>query len=325
MSIEQFKQKLQHYLQGRLSENEQDEIDRWYDSISEDKVNPFQNQIHKQQIQQEILTVVQAHIYTEKTPVPILKQRWLVAAASVLLVCAISFFFMYSSDKGLFGLFSNHGKARYTELTTEIGDVRQFILPDSSSIWLSGNTRLRYDKDNYSSNRKVYLDRGEVFFNVHRDTLHPFVIESGDLDIKVLGTSFNVNHAGDSHRIAVDVKSGKVSVTQRKNNIAQVLVKGESLRYDPLVDGFTLLSNNPHHTDLWTSGGIFLHQATFSDLQDLVYNRYGIHLHSEKNDTDSSQYAILMPQVKSVDHLLDMICSIHQIKYRREKNEIILY
>ncbi|MNV92862.1 hypothetical protein D3C71_1874920 [compost metagenome] len=65
--------------------------------------------------------------------------------------------------------------------------------------------------------------------------------------------------------------------------------------------------------------------ANFQELKELIYNRYGLILRSDSLDTDRFSYSLLLPQVKSVDQLLHMICHIHQINFRREGNEIILH
>lgn len=98
-------------------------------------------------------------------------------------------------------------------------------LPDGSSVSLSPNSSITYPENFDGKVRNVSLS-GEGFFIVSRDTTQPFIIESGEASIRVLGTSFLVENIKDSG-VIVSVETGKVSLSQksRKNNV--ILVKGE--------------------------------------------------------------------------------------------------
>ncbi len=94
---------------------------------------------------------------------------------------------------------------------TELGQKQTIRLPDGTMAHLNAGTILSYQEPFGVDIRKVHLE-GEAFFDVIRDESKPFIIETMDLEIRVLGTSFNVNaYAGDS-RHSVAVKSGKVEV-----------------------------------------------------------------------------------------------------------------
>lgn len=83
-------------------------------------------------------------------------------------------------------------------------------LPDGSVVSLNENSTLKYPKQFIGNERNVELS-GEAFFEVKRDTLHPFMIKAADAHVKVLGTSFNVN-ALKADRVEVIVATGKVEV-----------------------------------------------------------------------------------------------------------------
>lgn len=89
----------------------------------------------------------------------------------------------------------------------KLGKVTAFLLPDSTKVWLSTGSELRYE-ENFTSNRKVRL-KGEAFFEVRKNPDFPFEIVTGELVTKVLGTSFNLKvYAGEG--IDLSVYSGKV-------------------------------------------------------------------------------------------------------------------
>ena len=67
----------------------------------------------------------------------------------------------------------------------------KIVLPDSSTVWLNANARLVYPRSFEDVNRKVSIS-GEAFFQVRKDKNHPFIVDIGELQVEVLGTSFNV-------------------------------------------------------------------------------------------------------------------------------------
>ena len=96
-------------------------------------------------------------------------------------------------------------------------------LPDGSSIWLSPNSELTYPEEFSEANREVELT-GEAFFEVARNEQQPFIIHTSQADVKVLGTSFNVN---TFEQIEVIVESGKIAFYTEKKAEYVELKKGD--------------------------------------------------------------------------------------------------
>lgn len=95
--------------------------------------------------------------------------------------------------------------------------LQQAGLPDGSTVYLNKRTTLDYQKNWLDKERKVRLTRGEVFFEVKRDTTRPFVIQSGNSTITVLGTSFHVRR--ENGETEVIVSTGVVRVDHGKNSV----------------------------------------------------------------------------------------------------------
>ncbi|RYY20578.1 MAG: FecR family protein [Chitinophagaceae bacterium] len=78
-----------------------------------------------------------------------------------------------------------------SEITTKKGSKTKTVLPDGSQVWLNANTKLTYNAKFGKDHREVKL-AGEAFFIVVPDSARPFIIHTSDMDLKVVGTSFNV-------------------------------------------------------------------------------------------------------------------------------------
>ncbi len=94
----------------------------------------------------------------------------------------------------------------WTQYANETGKPRDIRLPDGSRVVLSPNAQLAVHKSFNKKNRDVRL-LGEASFNVHRDPGRPFLVYSGDIITKVLGTTFKIRAGDPSQPIQVTVQS----------------------------------------------------------------------------------------------------------------------
>jgi len=328
VDLERFKLIITDYLGGKLTEEEKGHVDDWYESISNEDTNSFIDANHREKIKQDLFIrvgIAEAPVGAKKVAnIPVRKFSWLSAAAAILIVGGISLLFFQHNPMSL-SRKRTETIALLMETVTNAGELKEIQLPDGTSIFLNGNTRIRYDRKNFASNRKFFLDRGEAFFRVRRDTLHPFKIETGSVSVAVLGTSFNVNNSMSTKQVTVEVKTGRVSVLNAKNGANHILTAGKAVRYNVAHNGFETFDSDPAYISLWTQGGMQLNNIGFKELKEVIYNRFGVMLHTDNLNTDSFNYSLMIPHVESLNQVLTIVCNIHQIKFRREKNEIILY
>ena len=99
----------------------------------------------------------------------------------------------------------------YTELSVSPGSKLRTVLPDGTVVWLNSGSTLKYPQSFSSKNRQAILT-GEAYFDVKPDRLHPFLIKTEGLDLKVIGTSFNVMAYPEENNISVTLVEGKISI-----------------------------------------------------------------------------------------------------------------
>ena len=101
----------------------------------------------------------------------------------------------------------------WVEVYAGMGERREIVLPDSTHVWLNAGTKLIYPKQFNRSMRQVYLS-GEMFADVRRDEDRPFIVSADRLEVKVLGTQFNLKSYQEDAKSEVSLVRGKVSVGQ---------------------------------------------------------------------------------------------------------------
>ncbi len=137
--------------------------------------------------------------------------------------------------------FSGTDRAELQEIQVEKeaadGQKLTFELPDGSMVKLNSGSMLSYPKAFSDTRRQVTLT-GEAFFDVARDESRPFEIKSGEVNVQVLGTSFNVRSYPDTERVEVAVKTGRVSVESPFSASGVVLVPYEMVVYSTENNSF---------------------------------------------------------------------------------------
>ncbi|MFR7964391.1 MAG: FecR family protein [Alistipes finegoldii] len=97
---------------------------------------------------------------------------------------------------------------------THLGERSQVVLPDGTKVWLNSASSVEYVAPFFSRERRVKMD-GEAYFEVQHDAQAPFVVSTNGLDIKVLGTRFNIRNDDSDHRITTVLLEGAVRPTLR--------------------------------------------------------------------------------------------------------------
>jgi transmembrane sensor len=113
------------------------------------------------------------------------------------------------------------GEDLINTVSTNRGRQWSVVLPDGSKVWLNSASSIRYSL-NFSGDIREVTTTGEVYFEVAKDSRRPFHVKTGDMDVTVLGTHFNVNAYEDENAIKTTLVEGSVKITKGDQ---QVLIK----------------------------------------------------------------------------------------------------
>lgn len=136
---------------------------------------------------------------------------------------------------------------------TGVGETQELVLADGTKVWLNENSTFRYANEFDESQRNVVL-KGEAFFDVAHNPEQPFVIQTNEAEVRVLGTSFNVRAYPSEAKNEVIVKTGKVRFQPLESDKFIDLSANESGKY--LFDKGELSKNKTSKTNdlVWYTG-----------------------------------------------------------------------
>jgi transmembrane sensor len=147
-------------------------------------------------------------IYSMKTKKPFYK-KWITYAGIAAVVAGIIFLYPVINEK------EQDTKTAQVKPVNEIainsGSRTKIQLPDGSQVWVNSGSKLTYEGRFDGSTREVQLE-GEAYFDVVKDAAHPFIVHTSGIDIKVLGTTFNVKAYTVDRTIEATLIHGSIEV-----------------------------------------------------------------------------------------------------------------
>jgi transmembrane sensor len=111
-----------------------------------------------------------------------------------------------------------------SEVSTKYGSRTKLLLPDGSQVWLNSGSKLSYDKTYGNGIREVSLS-GEAYFDVVRNPARPFVIHTSSIDIRVLGTAFNVKSFPGEKNTETSLIRGSIEVIIKNRPAEKIILQ----------------------------------------------------------------------------------------------------
>ena len=226
---------------------------------------------------------------------------------SLFLRVAAAAAFILASGLYLYRLAGPAVPVTYELTITGSGERRILELADGTKIWLSPASRLEYPREFQGNTREVTLE-GEAFFEVAPDKEHPFIIHSGPVNTKVLGTSFNIEAYKAQPGIAVTVLSGQVEVAAGRESGKVSLLPRQRAVYS-LEQRVLEKEDYPDAGKLLTEReGIFRFQGTpLAFILEELQRQYGVRIRTEGDISNCTFYGSLDTR-DAVTDFLEKIC-----------------
>lgn len=200
---------------------------------------------------------------------------------------------------------------------------KQIALPDGSKVWLGRNSKIRYPESFDGPSREVSLD-GMAFFEVSHNPDKPFLIQAGETVTKVLGTSFNLRAYESDDLITVTVITGKVSLSNRKDEgSAVILAKEEKGVFSKKTNGLSKGPNDDLNFMAWRTGKIQFKDAILEDAILQLNQHYGMNI---ALNTPTPQKCLLTATFdnQSLEEVLVVIETIFEATRENKDGTIVL-
>jgi ferric-dicitrate binding protein FerR (iron transport regulator) len=207
--------------------------------------------------------------------------------------------------------------------------IRRIILPDGSQVCLNMHSRLEFDRQQFNTAERLVKLSGEGFFEIVPSTSPktsqriPFIVETGSLRTRVLGTAFNIEAYAQESEVRVSLVHGKIALDDTATDQTTVLSPNQAVRYSKQTQSWQVLPVDATNISLWTKGYLVFTEVPLQEAIERISKRYQVPI----------EYDVTLVQNKRITAsfrnstwptVLDNILFVHDLQYKQAGNKVII-
>lgn len=275
----------------------------WSDTESLPAVNTGAD--HQEVLYKKLLETIKkeknVYSFQKRSPIAVICS---VAATIAIFICA--------------GLYFLHTKPKPAPLQARVAGpkparhVQEIRLADGSTVLLNKNSHLDYPAKFTGKTREVYLT-GEAYFDIKHDPLHPFLVHSGQITTRVLGTAFNIK--SESSLIQVTVTRGKVKVSTPKKTLG-IILPNHQISYNETNQQFSKNILNAKITVLWKETDLVMDHMTLKEAAAVLTERYGIKVMLEDEKIENCRFSATFLNTTGLEQIIRVLSHLNNLSYK---------
>ena len=306
---------LKKYINNDLSETEKEEVLNWINSDvrHQELYNQLKTEHTLHLLKQEQHSTSDYSFITKKKK---RKQFKIYAAAvTILVLCIVSI--KYSSSILEQGVLPN-----LVSVTNINGAHKNVTLPDGTSVTLNSNSSISYPEKFNDSVRYVNLS-GEAYFDVQHNPNKPFIVDVNGIDIRVLGTSFNVKAYDEDQKVETTLVSGKVEIWDDSKEKNLTLSPSERATFNKKKQKLRKEKVNSDDIIAWKEGKLIFKQVPLKHVIKDLERKYGVDITVKSRDLNNYKYTGTFNNL-TLDETLDILEISLSINYTKSNKKIII-
>jgi transmembrane sensor len=195
----------------------------------------------------------------------------------------------------------------------------QFCLPDGTTGWLNSSSSLKYN-GNFLNDRQITLT-GEAFFDVSRDRNRPFTVNTSEINLKVLGTRFNVASYENEKTVEIVLEEGKLIFNDKELKKSYTLKPNDLVIYNKTQKDFSTEVVQPQKYLSWTEGKLVFRNDPLDVIARRLERWYNIDVEVKVNSTENIRWRATFIDEALEDVLVLMKRSLH-LNYSIENRDL---
>lgn len=206
-------------------------------------------------------------------------------------------------------------------LTVPKGGEYDLTLADGTKVWLNSESELKFPTRFSGDIREVQL-KGEAFFEVVADPVHPFTVRAGEADIKVVGTSFNVMNYTDEKRLEVALQKGKVEFTAAANRQTYSLKPGHVVTMNKENAMVCIEEKDLTLIGAWRTGYFYFEDMPLEELVVKLERWYQVKFVFADEETKQLRFTGAVKKYRELNYVLNIIGKTKDIAFTDFSDEV---
>lgn len=244
------------------------------------------------------------------------KRRWIQFAKYAAVIALL-----FTSSFGIYSLFETPDTQQIITADVKPGSKSEITLPDGTKVQLNGATTITYDIDN-SRQRLVRLS-GEAFFDVAKNPDCPFRVMANDLQIEVLGTSFNVN-TYKKDIIETSLLTGRIKISGGLLPQEYILTPGEKATYSSTDKVLKITKADVHVETGWCDDYLIFDSEPLTDVIEKIERWYGVEIELRCPQIGQDRLSGSFRH-ESIQNVIRSLSLQYGFKYEIHKDKITIY
>jgi len=207
------------------------------------------------------------------------------------------------------------------KLLVPYGKQSKIILSDGTIVWLNSGSYLLYPQVFSGKKREVFL-KGEAYFDVARIESQPFIVQTSDIKVEVLGTAFNVMAYNEDTNIEAVVIEGSVKVSDSGTHLlgkkSTILLPGQMASYSKNSKDINTSYVNMEQFVSWKDGYFFCKEISLEKLTQKLSRYYNTRVTIENQVLKNMTFSGKLENRKSLEETLKIICVSTRLNYQKD-------
>lgn len=309
------------FLYGNIRKDEFLEMRHELNKTDESDIRSLLNEEWNQTLSSEVLTKKdkedirsKLNFYVEYDKKRLFRKR-MIQVAAVL----IPFIFIFSAILYVNQPITKAGKDFV--VVVKQGNRAQVTLPDQSTVWMNSNSKLVYNIGE-NNTREVKLI-GEAFFKVFKDKTRPFIVSANNIQVEVLGTSFNIKARQGSDIIETSLVEGSIKLSGAELSQDYLLKPNEKAIYSNSSKSLKIESTDNEVETAWKDNKLQFKSERFVDVISRLEEWYGVKIISKcpniENDLMSGAF-----KNESLETVLKTFAIQYKIQYKNQGDTVVV-
>jgi putative anti-sigma factor len=215
---------------------------------------------------------------------------------------------------------TDKAKIVHNRLIIPRGKTYRLVLEDGTKVWLNSETELSYPSRFAGTKREVML-LGEAFFEVTPDKERPFYVKANGMDIRVLGTSFNVSAYQDSESTSTTLVEGSVAVSTA-NGAERTITPSERLAYNKKSHQLSVEKVDTELYTSWINGVYIFKNMPLEEILEKLSRWYDFSVTYQDETLKHTRFSLTADRKTDIDKLLEVINYTSDVKLEKQGKSI---
>ncbi|WP_180335665.1 FecR family protein [Labilibaculum filiforme] len=229
---------------------------------------------------------------------------------------------MVNSGKITYSLYDSElSRNEYHKINVPRNGEYYVVLPDGTKAWVNSASSIGFYSQ-FSANKRIIELQGEAYFEVEKDSLRPFIVRTTNMDVRVLGTHFNVKAYADEDYTYTTLSEGKVQLTMGEKRAN--MIPNQQIVLDNLTGKYEAKQVDASIYTAWKDGKFIFRDEPLENIMSCLSRWYDIEVFYPNQDIKKELFSMRVNRYEDIDALLKKMEKTGALRFTLSKKAVVV-